>query len=76
MDKDLINKKIEFMLNRISDLEPFRNSSIDEIKKDIKTLKYLEKTIQELVDAAVDINEHVVESETKERPWSAKQSFF
>lgn len=76
MDKDLINKKIEFMINRISDLEPFRNSSIDEIKKDIKTLKYLEKTIQELVDAAVDINEHVVESKTKERPWSAKQSFF
>lgn len=76
MDKNLINKKTEFMLNRISDLEPFRNSSIDEIKKDIKTLKYLEKTIQELVDAAVDVNEYIMEFKTKERPWSAKQSFF
>lgn len=76
MDKNFINKKIEFILNHLEDIGDYRNTTLEEIKQDKKTLKYIEKIIQELVDSAVDINQHILESNTKERAWSSKQSFF
>jgi uncharacterized protein YutE (UPF0331/DUF86 family) len=75
MNQNLVKKKLEFMISRLETLAGYRGQTVASLENDAKTLKYVEKTIQELVDAAIDTNQHILETEAKTKPWSSKQSF-
>lgn len=75
MDKNFINKKLEFLVGHIELLKEYKDFSLEDLRGKIKDLKYVEKLIQELVDCAIDINQFILENVASERPWSSKQSF-
>lgn len=75
MDKNFINKKLEFLTKHLESLKNHEDVSLEKLKDNQKDLKYTEKIIQELVDCAVDINQFILESAASEKSWSAKQSF-
>lgn len=76
MEVNLINRKLEFIINHLEQLNVYRDKTIDDLKIDNKLLKYVEKTIQEIIDASIDINQYILEYKFQEKAWSAKQSFF
>lgn len=71
----LFVKKIDFAKDRLKELSEYDSSTIADLAEDRKILKYIEKTIQELVDCLIDINEIVLEDEYSESRISGKQSF-
>ena len=75
MDKNFINKKLEFLIGHIELLKEYRDCSLKDLKDRTKDLKYVEKLIQELVDCAIDINQFILENAVSEKTWSSKQSF-
>ena len=72
---DFIKRKLKFITCQLNILEPYREKTIQDIKKDYKELKFIEKVIQELVDCASDINEYLIKKETNEKPFSTKRAF-
>jgi len=75
MDKNFINKKLEFLTNHLESLKEYEDFSLDKLKDKPRDLKYIEKLIQELVDSAIDINQFILENLVSEKSRSAKQSF-
>lgn len=72
---DFIKRKLKFITDQLNVLEPYREKTIQDIRKDYKELKFIEKVIQELVDCASDINEYIIKNVTNEKPISTKRSF-
>jgi uncharacterized protein YutE (UPF0331/DUF86 family) len=71
----LLVRKLKFISDQLNHLSPYKEKSIEELSKDYKELKFVEKIIQELVDCASDINESIVKHITREKPFSSKRSF-
>lgn len=72
---DFIKRKLKFITDQLTVLEPYKGRTIQEISKDYKELKFIEKVIQELVDCASDINEYIIKKVTSEKPFSTKRGF-
>lgn len=72
---DFIKRKLKFITDQLTVLEPYKGRTIQEISKDYKELKFIEKVIQELVDCASDINEYIIKKVTNEKPFSTKRAF-
>lgn len=72
---DYIKRKLKFITEQLTVLEPYKGKTIQEISKDYKELKFIEKVIQELVDCAADINEYIIKKTTNEKPFSTKRAF-
>ncbi|MBI5376921.1 MAG: DUF86 domain-containing protein [Candidatus Schekmanbacteria bacterium] len=70
-----IEKKLHFLADHLKILKEFEGKTIDEIRKNYKDLKFVEKIIQELVDCAIDVNEIVIKKVKNEKPFSSKRSF-
>lgn len=70
-----IEKKLDFLADHLKILKEFEGKTIDEIRKNYKDLKFVEKIIQELVDCAIDVNEIVIKKVKNEKPFSSKRSF-
>ncbi|MCF6150334.1 MAG: DUF86 domain-containing protein [Candidatus Kuenenia sp.] len=72
---DYIKRKLKFIADQLNVLEPYKEKTIQEISKDYKELKFIEKVIQELVDCSSDINEYIIKKLVKEKPFSTKRAF-
>ncbi|HHT9135697.1 MAG: DUF86 domain-containing protein [Candidatus Brocadiales bacterium] len=72
---DYIKRKLKFITDQLNMLEPYKGKTIQDIRKDYKELKFIEKVIQELVDCASDINEYIIKKMTGEKPFSTKRAF-
>jgi len=72
---DFIKRKLKFITDQLNILEPYRERTVQEISKDHKELKFIEKVIQELVDCSSDINECIIKKVTNEKPFSTKRGF-
>lgn len=75
MKMDFIKRKLKFITDQLNILEPYRERTVQEISKDHKELKFIEKVIQELVDCSSDINECIIKKVTNEKPFSTKRGF-
>lgn len=59
-DTDLIKRKIENILNYGEELKPLAGLSYDSFIGDIRNVRTAERDLQLIVDAAVDVNNHII----------------
>lgn len=59
-DKNLVQRKIENILSYIEELKPLAALSYDSFVGDIRNFRTAERDLQLIVDAAVDINNHII----------------
>ena len=60
LDKDIIRRKLALMIENLNSLKPIKNLRKDEYIEDVYKRKATERLLQELVEAAIDINTHLI----------------
>lgn len=66
---------MRFLKNNLVQLTKYKDISLHQLEKDIEKRKFIEKLIQEVVDCAIDINQHFLEKIALEKGWSGTRSF-
>jgi uncharacterized protein YutE (UPF0331/DUF86 family) len=74
-DTDIIRAKITIILDNLKALEPIKEMSRDEYLRDLYKRKAAERLLQELIEAAIDINTHIVVGSGYAPPDDYYQSF-
>jgi len=74
-DTDIIRAKITIILDNLKALEPIKQMSRDEYLRDLYKRKATERLLQELIEAAIDINTHIVVGSGYAPPDDYYQSF-
>lgn len=76
IDNEMIDDRISRIHKELLYLEDFKDLTFNEIAKDFKTHHAIERIIEIIVNAAIDINQHIiVESGKGDLPFDFKQSF-
>lgn len=76
IDIKMIGGKVDRIQRDLVYLTEFTDLSFDEIAKDYKTHKVVERIIEVVINAAIDINQHIVVEEGKGHlPFDFKKSF-
>ena len=75
LDIDIIRTKIAIILDNLKALEPINEMSRDEYLRDLYKRKATERLLQELIEAAIDINTHIVVGSGYAPPDDYYQSF-
>lgn len=75
VDIDLVQSKMAIMIENLSALEPIPQLSIEDYSSDIYKRKATERMLQEIVEAAIDINYHIIVESNKQPPDNYYQSF-
>jgi uncharacterized protein YutE (UPF0331/DUF86 family) len=60
LDKEIIQRKIAIIIENLKALEPIKNMVKKEYIADLYKRKATERLLQELIEAAIDINIHVI----------------
>jgi uncharacterized protein YutE (UPF0331/DUF86 family) len=60
LDTDIIRAKLAVILDNLKALEPIKEMNRDEYLRDLYKRKATERLLQELIEAAIDINTHMV----------------
>jgi len=74
-DTDIIRAKIAIIQDNLKALEPIKEMSRDEYLRDLYKRKATERLLQELIEAAIDINTHMVVGSECAPPDDYYQSF-
>jgi uncharacterized protein YutE (UPF0331/DUF86 family) len=74
-DADILRAKITIILDNLKALEPIGEMSRDEYLRDLYKRKATERLLQELIEAAIDINTHIVVGSGYAPPDDSYQSF-
>ncbi len=75
LDIDIIRAKMNIILENLKALEPIREMGRDEYLRDLYKRKATERLLQELIEAAIDINTHIVVGSGSAPPDDYYQSF-
>lgn len=75
VDIDLVQSKMAIMIENLNALEPIQRLSIEDYSSDIYKRKATERMLQEIVEAAIDINYHIIVESNKQPPDNYYQSF-
>jgi uncharacterized protein YutE (UPF0331/DUF86 family) len=75
LDIDIIRAKIAIILENLKALEPIKEMNRDEYLRDLYKRKATERLLQELIEAAIDINTHMVVDSGHAPPEDYYQSF-
>ena len=75
LDIDIIRAKISIILENLKALEPIKEMNRDEYIRDLYKRKATERLLQELIEAAIDINTHIVVGSGYAPPDDYYQSF-
>jgi uncharacterized protein YutE (UPF0331/DUF86 family) len=75
LDRALIRRKLATISRNIGELEPVAKLELDEYRRDRFRLKGSERMLQEIVEAAVDANNHLLRSSGAELPSDYHESF-
>lgn len=73
--ENFIIKKLQFLKGHLLLLSKYKDYSLNQLEKEVEKLKLIEKLIQEVVDCAIDINQHFLEKIEKEKGWNGVRSF-
>ncbi len=72
----MVKEKAKVMQRDLTELRAFQSYSFDEVAKDYRTHKIVERIIEVVVNQAIDINQHfIVKSGLGELPFDFKESF-
>jgi len=75
LDIDIIRAKIAISQDNLKALEPIKEMSRDEYFRDLYKRKATERLMQELIEAAIDVNTHMVVGSGHAPPDDYYQSF-
>jgi len=60
LEAEIIKRKLSRIAENLKALEPIEDMTLDEYKGDLYKRKATEKLLQELIEAAIDINIHMI----------------
>ena len=60
IEVEIIRRKLAIIAENLNALEPIENVSREEYIKDVYKRKATERLLQELIEAAIDINTHII----------------
>lgn len=60
VEVEIVRRKLSVMIENLKALEPIKNMKKDEYIEDIYKRKATERLLQELIEAAIDINTHII----------------
>ena len=75
LDKAVVRRKLEVIVENLRALEPVRHRKKEEYVKDIFLRKAVERMLQELIEAAIDINVHIIAESGSPVPEDYYESF-
>ncbi|GEM_PF-4832644 len=75
VDASVIQRKLRLMEERLEALAPIAQLSLEEYRSDLIRRKGAEKLTQELINAAIDTNFHVLVQSGQKAPEKAHDSF-
>lgn len=73
--KDIVRKKLEIIIENLKALEQVKDIAFEEYTVDFFTRKATERMLQELIEAAIDINTHIIVESGNAVPDSYYESF-
>lgn len=75
IDKEIIRRKLAVMAENLKALEPIKDMTEDEYMADVYKRKAAERLLQELIEAAIDINTHIIVQTGNTAPDDYYESF-
>jgi uncharacterized protein YutE (UPF0331/DUF86 family) len=75
LDRAVLRRKLEVILENLNALGPICEMSKEDYRKDVFTRKAVERMLQELIEAAIDINTHVIVAAGSAVPEDYYESF-
>lgn len=75
LEKEIVERKIAIILENLNALEPIAEMTDEQYSADIYKRKATERLLQELIEAAIDINMHIVTQVSDAVPDDYYESF-
>jgi len=75
LDKAIITKKLSVMVESLKALEPIMTMPLKDYRQDVYKRKATERLLQEVIEAAIDINTHIITSSGHTPPDDYYESF-
>jgi len=75
LDKAIITKKLSVMVESLKALEPIMTMPLKDYRQDVYKRKAAERLLQEVIEAAIDINTHIITSSGHTPPDDYYESF-
>jgi uncharacterized protein YutE (UPF0331/DUF86 family) len=75
VEKEIIRRKLAIIVENLNALEPIKSITREEYVQDIYKRKATERLLQELIEAAIDINTHIIVQTGKIAPDDYYESF-
>jgi uncharacterized protein YutE (UPF0331/DUF86 family) len=75
LDREIIQRKLSIIVENLKALEPIQRLQPDEYIRDLYRRKATERLLQEMIEAAVDINTHLIVESGAAAPEDYYQSF-
>lgn len=75
LDKAVVRRKLEVIVEDLKALEPVQHRKKEEYVKDFFMRKAVERMLQELIEAAIDINVHIIAESGSPVPEDYYESF-
>jgi uncharacterized protein YutE (UPF0331/DUF86 family) len=75
VEKEMIRRKLSIIIENLRALELIKNMTKEEYIKDIYKRKATERLLQELIEAAIDINTHIIVETGNTAPDDYYESF-
>jgi uncharacterized protein YutE (UPF0331/DUF86 family) len=75
VEEGVIRRKLAIVVENLNALEPIKDMSREEYIRDVYKRKATERLLQELIEAAIDINTHIIVQEGLNAPDDYYESF-
>jgi uncharacterized protein YutE (UPF0331/DUF86 family) len=75
VEKEVIRRKLAVIVENLGALEPIKEMTKEEYIKDVFKRKATERLLQELIEAAIDINTHIIVQTADTAPSDYYESF-
>ena len=75
LEEAIITKKLSVIVEALKALEPLRDMPLEEYRKDVYKRKAAERLLQELIEAAIDTNAHIITASGHAAPDDYYESF-
>lgn len=76
VDQNMVKTKIGSIQNELRELSRFKEITFEDLTKSHDTHKIIERTIEIIINEAIDINQHLIaESDLGKLPFDFKESF-
>jgi uncharacterized protein YutE (UPF0331/DUF86 family) len=75
VEVEIVKRKLAIIVENLKALEPIKSMERDEYEKDLFKRKATERLLQELIEAAIDINTHIIVETGNTAPDDYYESF-